>query len=381
MTTRRVRSLSLLLFALGAAPSLAACGAPEEGNAEASSLAAPFPVASPQIRDVVIDREYVADVRAARYAEVRSRFRGTLESVEVDEGETVEAGRTLFTIGARVRQEELAVARAARAGAKAELEAAKLELQNTQLLADKNVVSAAELARARSKVKVLEARLAQAKAAAERAAVEVDRARIRAPFDGVIDRIPRKEGSAIAEDELLTTITDAREVFAYFAITEREYLELSRRRGEKPETVGLVLADGSTFAQRGEIDAVGAEVDADTGTLVYRARFANPDGLLKHGSSGKVVLSTTLHQALVVPQKSTFEVQGNVYVFALDGDNVARARKILVEKRLDDMFVIAGGLDTRDRFVLEGVQKLEDGVHVEVQEKAAASATPAVPRG
>lgn len=357
------------------------CSGAEERGAEAASLTPSFPVASPQTRDVVIEREYVADVRAAKHAEIRARFRGTLESVAIDEGQPVKAGQTLFTIGARVREQELEVARAAKMGAEAELQAAELELKNTQLLADKNVVSTAELSRAQSKIKLLRAKVEEAKAAAGRAGVEVDRARIRAPFDGVVDRIPRKAGSAIGEDELLTTVTDAREILAYFAIAEREYLELLKQPGSRPERVTLKLADGSTFAEVGQIDAIGSEIDADTGTIAYRARFPNRDGLLKHGSSGKVVLSTTLRGALVVPQKSTFEVQGIVYVFALDAQNVPHARKIEIQERVDDAYVISGGIGAKDRFVVEGVQKIKDGVRIEVRAATATAATPAPSRG
>lgn len=326
-------------------------------------------MASPTIQDVDIERGYVAEIRAAKRAEVRSRFRGLLESVSVDEGQRVKAGQTLFTIDARTRKQELAVAHAATLAARAELAAASLDVQNTKLLADKNVVSQAELARARSKVDILSARLAKAKAAEARARVELDRARLRAPFDGVVNSLPFKAGSAIGADELLTTVTDTTEVLAYFSISEREYLELSRdRRGDGPRSATLVLADGTTFEQRGTIDAVGGELDADNGTLVYRARFPNPDGLLKHGASGKVILESRLHDALVIPQKSTFEVQGNVYVYVVAHDRTVHARKIAIGSRLEDTFVVASGLERGERFVVEGIQQLEEGMQIEPQQ-------------
>jgi membrane fusion protein (multidrug efflux system) len=355
------------------------CNRHGDSSAEAAALPETFPVTSPQVKTVNVVREYVADIRAIRHAELRSRLRGILESVGVDEGQTVKAGQTLFTINARARKEDLAVARAATVGATAELEAAQLDLQNTQLLADKNVVSTAELARAKSKVALMRAKLEETKAAEARAAVEVDRAQIRAPFDGVVNRVPHKAGSAVGEDELLTTITDTREVLAYFSLTEAEYLKYVKTpSGAAARRASLRLADGTMFPSKGEVDAVGSEIDSETGTITFRARFANPDGVLKHGSSGKVVLETALHDAVLVPQKSTFEVQGDYYVYAVDTHNRAHAQKIRVKARVDDAFAVESGLAPTDRFVVEGVQKLKDGMKLEVRVPAA---TPPGSRG
>src|SRR5690606_19339423 len=140
------------------------------------------------------------------HAELRSRFKGILENVLVDEGQTVQAGQTLFAVNARALEQEVLVARAAILGAQAELKAAELDLQNTKRLQEQNVVSPAELALAESKVQILRAKVEEAKANADRAAVERSYAEIKAPFAGVVNRVPRRAGSAVGEDELLTTI-------------------------------------------------------------------------------------------------------------------------------------------------------------------------------
>lgn len=360
---------------------LACVGCDREGAASVAPATAgdAFPIALPETRDVVISHEYVADVRAARHADIRSRYFGIIEAVAVDEGQAVKRRQKLFTINARSRKQDLAVSRAASVAVAAELEAARQEVTNVQLLADKNVVSPAELLRAKSKVQMLQARLDQAKAATGRTAVEVDRAEIRAPFDGVINRIPFKVGSAVDETVQLTTISDTREVLAYFAVAEREYLELVRGTGAAaPRTVRLRLADGTLFEELGTIDAVTSEIDAATGTIMYRARFANPSGIVKHGSSAKVVLETMLRAALVVPQKATFEVQGNVYLYTVDATGVARARKLEIRERVDDVYVIEAGLKAEERFVVEGVQKIKDGAHIDVRFTMPAAA-PVVP--
>lgn len=327
-----------------------------------------FMVASPSSGDTVHRRQYVGEVRAVRHAEVRSRLQGIIEAVSVDEGQRVDAGQLLFTISAREAREALTGARALQRSAKAELELAQIEQENTRLLFDKDVVSGTVMALARAKVASLAAKVEEAAAAVSRAEVALGYATVRAPFAGVVHRLPRRIGSVVDEGELLTTLSDASEVFVYFRVSEREYLEHSQAAADGAEQQArLVLADGSAHETTGLVDAVEGEIDRETGNIAFRARFANPDGRLKHGSSGTIVLEQSLTNALLVPQKSTFEVQGNLYVYVVDEANRARARQIVPSVRLDDHFVVASGLTTGDRFVLEGVQKLRDGLQIEVE--------------
>lgn len=164
----------------------------------------------------------------------------------------------------------------------------------------------------------------------------------------------------------MTTITDASDVFAYYSISEREYLELSKVSPDRrPREVSLVLADGTQFDHAGIIDAIAGELDPETGTLAYRARFPNPEGTLKHGSSGEVTIETTLENAVLVPQRATFEVQGDVYLYIVDDKNVVHVRKVEVRQRLDDEFVIGSGLAPNERYVAEGLQLVKDGMAID----------------
>ena len=325
-----------------------------------------YPVAFPTVSDTVVEREYVAEIRATRYAEVRARINGIVEAVVVDEGQPVKAGQHLFSIGASDLQQDLAAAKAATVAAEAELQAVRVELANTQLLFDKDVVSEAELSLAQSKVAALEAKLQELKAGAGRAGVELGYARITAPFSGIVNRIPNKIGSAIAQEALLTTIADTSQVYAYFRLSERDYLQRKPElQGEKPVEVGLKLADGSVFSKPGLIDAVANEFERETGSITIRAKFDNDDAALKHGSSGKVVFRTQLSRALLIPQEATFEVQGSLFVYAVDADDVVRARQIVPKLRLDKHFVVESGLTASERFVLAGSQRLSDGAKIQ----------------
>jgi membrane fusion protein (multidrug efflux system) len=343
----------------------AGCTSRGEALAHGAEPAPSLPVASPVVADRRIERAYVAEIRAARYAEVRSRTKGIIESVAVDEGQAVKAGARLFSIDARALRQQALAAKAAAVTTEAELRGGRIERENVQALLDGNVVSKAEVALLDSKVDILRAKLEQAKADAARAAVELGYATIAAPFDGVVNRIPRKAGSAVGEDELLTTLTDTSQVHAYFRVSEREYLEYTAAAsGDRPREVALDLADGSRFPAAGVIDAVESEFDRQTGTIAFRATFPNASGTLKHGSSGKVILGTDLRAALLVPQKSTFEVQGEVFAYVLDADDTAHARKLVTTARLGDAFVVQAGMQKDDRFVLEGIQKIKDGSRV-----------------
>lgn len=323
-------------------------------------------VASPKLETATYERQFPGEVHALRHAEVRSRLKGLVESVAVDEGQAVKAGQALFSISAAELTQGLLKARAATKSAEAELKLAELEADSTQMLFEKKVVSSAELELARSKVEALRARVEEAKASSQQLAVGLTYAKVRAPFDGVVNRIPRKTGSVVGEDELLTTITDTSEVFVYFRVSEQEYLEFAASEGERRAAqVSLQLADGSLHPQPGVIDAVESEISRDTGKLAFRARYPNPSGRLKHGSSAKVVVRARVEQALLVPQKSTFEIQGRLFVYSIDAQNITHAKQIVPKLRVGDSFVLASGLEPQDRFVVEGVQKLKEGMQID----------------
>lgn len=343
-----------------AACAAAGCSRQAQANSGSGSLEA-FPILSPVVTDAVHERRYVAEVRAKQRAEVRSRIKGFIESVAVDEGQTVAAGQLLFSIDANELKQQARIARATVRRTEAELKAARLECDGTRLLSEKNVVSPAELALAESKVESLEAALEEARATL--ASINLEYAEIRAPFAGVVNRIPRRAGSPIDDSQPLTTITDTREVYAYFRVAEAEYLELTALADAERE-VWLELADGTRHPSAGVIDAIESEFDQDTGNIAFRARFANEAGRLKHGSTATLIVETGLDDALLVPQKSTFEVQEQLYVYVVDDQHTARARRIVPKLRLDDAFVVASGLTASDQIVSEGVQKLRDGMRV-----------------
>lgn len=355
----RVSVCVVLLAGVGCATSSAESEHREQIGPES------FPVRSPQVTDAAYEREFSSNISAVQHAEIRSRVPGVIKRVFVDEGQAVKAGDPLFALESRQWQQRVRKARAETSTAQADYQLAVIERDNLQLLVEKNVISEAEMAIAKSKAAAALARVEESKVAEEQAATGLAFTTIRAPFDGVVNRIHYRLGSLVSEEELLTTLTNSEEVFVYFKLSEVDFLEYKAQSADfRSRKVALRLANGSRYPEPGVVDAVESEFDKATGNIAVRARFPNPEGVLKHGSSGKVLLENDMKGVVVVPQKATFEVQGNLYVYAVDENNVPKAQRIVPRARLDDVFVVESGLTEKDRFVLEGIQRIDEGVEI-----------------
>ena len=334
------------------------------------------PAATPDVRPVValktaeqdLFHDYVADVQAVRNVEVRAQVAGFLEHIYVDEGKPVKKGQPLFRINASAYRNQLSLAQAALASAQAQAGAADVERDRVQLLADKNIVAKTDLTLAANKVKDARAQVAQAQAGVAAARLNLSYTLIRAPFDGVIDRIPLKMGSVVEEGTLLTTVSDLHEVYAYFNVGEGEYLQYLKAKQQYPDrhsdSVRLTLADNSQYPQAGHIETTESEFNPNTGSLAFRARFANPQRTLKHGASGRIRLTTTLPAALLLPQKAVFEIQDKNYVYVVDQANAVHMRNFVPQTRTGDFYVVKEGLKPGERVVYEGANSLKNGQQI-----------------
>lgn len=304
-------------------------------------------VTNPLKMDTSFTKEYVAQVRSVRNIEIRAQEKGFLQNIYVDEGQFVKTGQLLFKIMPKAYEAELLKAQA-------EAKAAEIELQNAKTLADKNIVSKNEQAMAQAK-------LDQAKAEISLAKLHLSFTDIRAPFDGTIDRIPKKLGSLIDEGELLTSLSDNSNMFVYFNVSEPEYLNYETNKKERGDNkVVLQLANGQPLQYKGEVETIESEFNSETGNIAFRARFPNPDRLLKHGETGKILMSVPVKNALIIPQKATYEIQDKKYVFVVDKNNVIRSVNITIIGELPDLYVVEKGISENDKILLEGVQKVKD---------------------
>jgi membrane fusion protein (multidrug efflux system) len=215
---------------------------------------------------------------------------------------------------------------------------------------------AAKLARAQAKVKLAEA--------------EWSFTVIKAPFDGIMDRLRQQKGSLVKKEEVLTTLSDNEVMWVYFNVPERRYLEYmaAGNQGKEDRRIEPMLADGSKFPYSGTIGTIEAQFNNETGTISFRADFPNRDGLLRYGQTGNVLIHRTWKNAVVIPQRATFEILDKRYVYVVGEDEVARQREIVVSRNeLEDIFIIEKGLDVNDKFVLEGVRQVHDGAKVEYE--------------
>lgn len=346
------------MIALGLAISLVACSA----ETKTSSKEETFTITSPILIDTSYAVEYAADIHSLQNVEIRSKVKGHLENIYVDEGASVKTGQLLFSINKEAFQLELLKAQANLKSAIAELKINQLELENVKKLFDKSIVSKTELDKVNAQLDAANARIEEAKSEEQVAKLHLSYAEIRAPFDGIIDRIPFKKGSMIDEGSLLTTISNNKDVFAYFNVSEKEYLNIrSQKASFDKNKITLLLANNQPHQYKGTIETIDGEFDKNTGNIAFRAKFANPDILLRHGSSGKVQLIHEINQALVIPQKSTFEIQDKYYVYVIDTNNTVKAKNIVVKHRLPHLFMIEPSLSIQDKIVYEGIQKVKVG--------------------
>jgi len=322
-----------------------------------------YPIVPVIEKDTFFHLQYVADIQARKNVEILSRIPGILEHIHVDEGQMVRKGQLLFTINDDELQIALTKAEAVINNAKADARVAEVERQRVQHLVDKKIVSRTELDLAEAKLNALKAQLEEA--VSEKAAVQkrISYTRVHAPFDGIVDRLPLKEGSYLSENSCLTTLSDTRSMLAYFNVSEADYLRLKLGDKQKLDeaAVQLILADGTPYPLKGIIEAKGSEIDENTGAIVFRADFPNPDRLLKHGASGTVLISRQSSTVLMVPQKSVLEIQDKNYVFILDQDNKVHMRHFQPSGRIKDYYIVKSGLSPRDRIVYEGIHSITNG--------------------
>ncbi len=312
---------------------------------------------SPVAKDVTLTQQYVCQIHSRRHIEVRALEGGYLKEIKVNEGQSVKQGQLLFHILPTIYEAKLDAEMA-------EARLAQVEYDNTKKLVLQNIISEQEL-------KLANAKLAKALANVKLSRAEMNFADIKAPFDGIVDRLHEQEGSLIEEGAMLTTMSDNSVMWVYFNVPEARYLDyqtaLSSGEDQGVLNIELKLANHKIFDQPGKIGAIEADFDNQTGNIPFRADFPNPNGLLRHGQTGTVLIHQVAKDAIVIPQRATFEVLAKKYAFVIDSDNVVHQREIEIQTAKDDIFVIAEGLDAGEKIVLEGIRQVRDGDKIEFE--------------
>lgn len=344
------------------------CATQSKESAETVDSVRTIPVSELKPQSVELQRKYAGDIRAVKNVEIYARVKGYLEEVYVDEGKEVRKGQVLFRINNEEYEAHLAKAKANLQSAIAEAKGAEFELKRVRLLVDKNVISKTEVEVAEAKLAAVNAKIEESRSEHANAALHLAQTQIRAPFDGIIDKIPYKTGSLINEGTLLTTLSDTKNIYTYFNVSENEYLEYVKSRGKQDDNtsavVELELADGTVFRHKGIIETMQGAFDEGTGSIAFRAKFSNAEKLLKHGSTGIIRLTNKVDSAILVPQKSAFEIQDKNFVYVLSKDNTVKTRSFTATSRLGDYYVVKAGLSPGETIVFEGLQGLKDGATI-----------------
>ncbi|MBU2996763.1 efflux RND transporter periplasmic adaptor subunit [Cellulophaga baltica] len=314
------------------------CGEKKEKKEEEAE----FLVSSPIKMDTSITEDYVSQIKSIRHIEIRAQERGYLKKIYVDEGEHVKQGQLLFQIMPNLYEAEMKKA-------KAEADYAQIEYENTKKLADSNVVAPNELAMAKAQLEKANAELALAN-------VHLDFTQIRAPFDGIIDRFLVRPGSLVDEGELLTNLADNSKMWVYFNVPEAEYLDFKiHMDSEDDRKVNLLMANNQLFSHEGKIETIEADFNNETGNIPFRATFPNPEGLLRHGETGSILMKMPFNKALLIPQKATFEVLDKKYVYVVNNENIIQSREVVIGSELPHLYAITSGLSEDDKILIEGL--------------------------
>lgn len=326
----------------------------------------PLVATTPHVMDVVVTQQYVCQIHSQKHINIRALQDGYLEAIPIKEGQAVRKGDLLFQILPTLYRARLETELA-------EAAIARLELSFTKkLFDDKKVQVVSE-----SEVALYQAKLAKAEAKAKQAQAELNFATITAPFDGIVDRLHEQQGSLIKEKDILTTLSDNSMMWVYFNVPEVRYLEYMAGRkaptGDSKivladSTIELMLANGAVFNHSaGNTVTVEGQFNNETGNIAFRADVANPEGLLRHGQTGTVRIHRPLRNAVVIPQRATFEILDKQYVWVVGENGVAHQRLITIQLEQDDIYVVDKGLSANEKIILEGVRQVRDGDKVKVE--------------
>jgi membrane fusion protein (multidrug efflux system) len=325
-------------------------------------------------RDVPVMAEFTGEVRGAEDVQVMARVAGYLQEQAYREGELVRKGDLLFVIDAKPYEAAVAKARADVAQAEAILSRATVQASRLRPLAAQNAVSKQDLDNAEASEAAAKASVEGARAMLDKALLDLGYTRVTSPIDGLAGLRQIDLGTYVGAPQptVLTVVSRIQPIRFDFGIAESEYLALARemtveqrRTARSGGILDLVLADGTVYSSHGRVTVVGRGVDPTTGTLPIQAEFPNPDGLLRPGQFARIRVPLRIDKnAVVVPQRAIQELQGTYNVAIVNADSTIEIRPVTVTHRVGDEWVVGSGLTSGERIVVEGLQKVRQGVKV-----------------
>jgi membrane fusion protein, multidrug efflux system len=358
---------------------------------KASAPAAPPTVEVAQVlqKDVPITKDWVATLDGFVNAQIRAQVTGLLLKQDYLNGSYVRKGEPLFEIDPRPFQASLDQANGNLQQAQAGLQRAQAQVGKTSLdvtrytpLAKESAISQQELDDAVQADLAAKAEVEQGKAAIESARAAVESAKlnlgfthITSPIDGVVSISTAQVGDFVGpQNGVLTTVSTVDPILAMITPSEQEYLsaiEYSIQQGVSESVTlnrldwQLKLSDGSVFPQKGHFNAIDRQVDVRTGAVLVKIQFPNPGNLLRPGGFGTVSTVTRVqHNALLVPQRAISELQGGYLVAVVSDQNKVSIKTVKMGPKIGNLWIVTEGLTSNDRVVVEGFQKVKEGMEV-----------------
>jgi len=333
--------------------------------------------------------EYSANIEGKTNVEIRPQVSGYLDKIFVEEGAYVTAGQPLFKINDKPYDEQVNNAQANVLAAKANMEKAAIEVNRLTPLVENKVVSDVQLKAAQAAYDAAKAQVAQAQAEGANAGINLGYTLVKAPVNGYIGRIPFKVGALVGKGEAqpLTILSDVREVYAYFGMSESDFLKFTSQYpgksiNEKIKSlppIELQLADRSIYGSKGKVELMEGQFDRNIGAIVFRATFPNNEGLLRSGITGRVRIPQGNSGLLPVPQTSTYEIQDKIFVYTVGDSNKVAGKQIHIVSKTTNYYLVDKGVQPGDKIVFAGMDRLTDGAVINPQPLSADSVLKVMP--
>lgn len=349
---------------------LTACGSKSSQMPEANK---DFAVETVKTTEADLKTSYPATIKGMQDIEIRPKVSGYLTKLLVDEGATVRKGQPLFLIDSEQYQAAVNSAKAQVRVCKANIATQKLTVENKQALFDQKIISSYDLQMAKNTLESYEAQLAAAQAGLQSAQDNLRWCTVTSPSDGVVGMIPYRVGSLVSASNAqpLTTVSNISQMYVYFSMTEKQLLGLTREQGglsaaiSKMPAVSLVLSDGTEYSETGVVSTVSGVIDSNTGSVQMRATFDNAGHVLRSGGTGSILIPIHQKDAILIPQKATYEIQNKKFVYVVGADNKVQSREIEVLVQNDGQnYVVSNGLKVGERIVIDGVNRLKNDMQI-----------------
>src|SRR5690606_39146463 len=334
---------------LAAAMILSSCGDKPQPQTQAPQVL-DYPVITLSKQSTRIIARYPANIEGEQNIEIRPKIDGYIEQIYVDEGATVTAGQKLFKIFAPQYEQDVRTAEANIEIAKANVSSAEMEVKRIKPLVEKGIISEYELQTAEYNLASRKATLAQAQATLANAKTNLSYTVVTSPVNGVVGNIPYRIGSLVSSNtqQPLTTVSNIRNIYAYFSINERQFLEFSANVPGKTlveklkhlPSVQLELSNGTLYSDSGKIETASGIIHTGTGAVRRTATFPIPKGTILRGSTGVVLIASILDSVILIPQNSTYDIQGQKFAFVVNADGAISGVPLTVSDTDDGKFYI-----------------------------------------